>query len=92
MVPTLFDADLVLVRRRARVRPSDVIVGRYRSMPDRRVVKRVVRRAGDGWWLGSDNPGAGGGSEAHGVADVEGRVVLRLSRWRLMPPAAAPPG
>ena len=46
-------------------------------MPDRLVLKRVVRAEDDGWWLASDNPGAGGGSDRHGVADVLGRVVLR---------------
>jgi hypothetical protein len=34
----------------------------------------------DGWWVVSDNKFAGGDSFTHGVADVQGRVVLRFSR------------
>ena len=54
------------------------MLARFRSMPDRLVVKRVARAVGDGWWLASDNAFAGGDSETNGVADVEARVVLRL--------------
>jgi phage repressor protein C with HTH and peptisase S24 domain len=79
MVPTLRDGDLVIVRHGARVRPGDVVLARFRDLPDRAVLKRVSRRAGDGWWLASDNLAAGGDSETHGVADVQARVLLR---WR----------
>jgi phage repressor protein C with HTH and peptisase S24 domain len=77
MVPTLYDGDVVLVRRGARVRDGDVVLARFRSLPDRLVVKRAVRPESGGWWLGSDNAAAGGDSRSHGVADVLGRVVLR---------------
>ena len=80
MVPTVRHGDLVLVRRGGPFRVGDVVIGRYSRMPDRLVVKRLVRREADGWWFGSDNPGAGGDSDAHGVADVQGRVLLRLAR------------
>lgn len=61
------------------VRSGDVVVGRFRSMPERLVVKTVAAAAeGDGWLLRSDNPGAGGDSSTHGVADVLARVVVRL--------------
>jgi phage repressor protein C with HTH and peptisase S24 domain len=80
MVPTLRDGDLVIVRHGARVRPGDVVLARFRDLPDRAVLKRVSRREGDGWWLASDNLAAGGDSETHGVADVQARVLLR---WRL---------
>ncbi len=83
MVPTLRDGDLVIVRHGARVRPGDVVLARFRDLPDRAVLKRVSRRVGDGWWLASDNPGAGGDSGSHGLADVQARVVLRVSRWWL---------
>jgi phage repressor protein C with HTH and peptisase S24 domain len=79
MVPTLRDGDLVLVRHGAPVRPGDVVLARFRDLPDRAVLKRVSRREGDGWWLASDNRAAGGDSEVHGVADVQARVLLR---WR----------
>ena len=81
MVPTLHDGDVVLARRARRpdqVSPGQVVLARFRSMPDRLVVKRAAHPAGEGWWLVSDNTFAGGDSEVHGVADVEARVVLRL--------------
>jgi phage repressor protein C with HTH and peptisase S24 domain len=79
MVPTLRDGDVVVVRHGAQVRPGDVVLGRFRELPDRPVVKRVSRREGEGWWLISDNAAAAGDSSVHGVADVQARVVLR---WR----------
>ncbi len=80
MVPTLRHGDTVLVRHGARVRPGDVVLARYRALPDRFVVKRVVRETEGGWWLASDNQFAGGDSAVHGVADVHGRVIMRLRR------------
>jgi len=89
MVPTLRAGDLVVARRGRAVRPGDVVLARYRTMPERLVVKRVLRAAGDGWWLASDNPYAGGDSERHGSAEVEAVVRLVLRRgWR---PVAVPP-
>ena len=76
MVPTLRDGDLVIVRHGARIRPGDVVLATYRSMPDHYVLKRAVRPVSGGWWLGTDNEAAGGDSDAHGVADVLARVVL----------------
>ncbi|MDT4892400.1 MAG: hypothetical protein QOE97_1435 [Pseudonocardiales bacterium] len=76
MSPTLRDGDVVIVRHGAEPRPGDVVLARYRSMPERQVVKRLVRREADGWWLASDNGAAGGDSTVHGVADVLARVVL----------------
>ena len=78
MVPALRDGDCVVVRRRARVRPGDVVVARYRSRPDLLVVKRAVEASDGGWLLASDNPFVDGPS---GVADVEARVLLRY--WPL---------
>ncbi len=81
MVPTLHHGDVVLARRAARgdrVSAGQVVLARFRSMPDRLVVKRAAHPVDGGWWLVSDNTFAGGDSEAHGVADVEARVVLRL--------------
>lgn len=75
MVPTLHDGDVVIVRHGAPVRPGAVVLARYRSLPDRPVLKRVVRPVGDGWWLASDNPFAGGGSDRHGPADVVACVM-----------------
>jgi len=78
MVPTLYDGDVVVVRHGAPIRPGDVVLARFRSLPDRFVVKRVERGDGNGWELRSDNDAAGGDSRSHGVADVLARVVLRL--------------
>ena len=59
--------------------PGDIVLARFRSMPDLLVLKRVARPHEDGWWLASDNPYAGGDSTSHGVADVEARVVVATS-------------
>lgn len=78
MVPTLRSGDDVLVRYDAEVTAGDVVLARYRSMPERFVVKRAVQPNQGGWLLASDNPFAGGDSAAHGVADVVGKVIVRL--------------
>ena len=79
MVPTLRDGDTVIVWHRARVRPGDVVLANFRNLPGRLVLKRAVRAVDGGWWLASDNAGAGGDSNAHGVADVHARVWLRVT-------------
>ncbi len=80
MVPTLRHGDAVVVRTAAPTRPGDVVLARFRELPDRLVLKRAARPHDGGWWLVSDNAFAGGDSAAHGVADVVGTVVLRLRR------------
>jgi phage repressor protein C with HTH and peptisase S24 domain len=82
MAPALRSGDTVVVRHGAVVRPGDIVLARFRALPDLLVLKRAVRRHEDGWWLASDNPFAGGDSTSHGVADVEARVLLRLPRLR----------
>ena len=78
MAPALRHGDAVIARRGDRsVRPGHVVVARFRVRPDLLVVKRVVRRDGDGWWIEGDNPYASDDSRAYGPADVLGRVVLR---------------
>jgi phage repressor protein C with HTH and peptisase S24 domain len=81
MVPTLRPGDVVLVRRGARVRPGDVVVGRFRTLPERLVVKRASRPVDGGWELIGDNPAVADDSRRYGPAVVEGRVV-----WRYWPP------
>lgn len=85
MVPTLHDGDVVLAWRGAAVLPDDIVLARFRAMPDRVVVKRAVRVEEGGWWLASDNSFAGGDSASNGVADPFARVVMRvrpgLPRW-----------
>jgi phage repressor protein C with HTH and peptisase S24 domain len=77
MVPTLYDGDQLLVGYGWRVRPGDLVVGRFRERPELLVVKRAQSRYDGGWVLGSDNPYATGPS---GVADVEARVLLRYRK------------
>jgi phage repressor protein C with HTH and peptisase S24 domain len=83
MVPTLRPGDLVIARHGAAVRPGDVVLARFRSSPDRLVLKRAVRPVDGGWYVASDNAAAAGDSAVHGAADVLGRVVLRLRRGAL---------
>jgi phage repressor protein C with HTH and peptisase S24 domain len=85
MTPTLRDGDLLLVRRGARVRPGDVVLAVFGSLPDRYVVKRAARAVDGGWWLTSDNTFAAGDSESLGTATVYGRVMLRLPPRSLRP-------
>jgi phage repressor protein C with HTH and peptisase S24 domain len=77
MVPTLRDGDALLVRRGGRVRPGQVVVGRFRSRPSLLVVKRAVRPESNGWWLEGDNKFVTDDSRAFGVADVIGPAILR---------------
>jgi signal peptidase I len=83
MVPTLHDGDRLLVWRGARVRPGDVVLARFASLPELLVVKRAVRPVGPGWQLASDNDFAGGDSRRYGPGEVLGRVLLRLPRGSL---------
>ena len=85
MVPTLRHGDRVVVRHGARIRAGDVVLARFRTMPQRLVLKRAVRAADGGWWLVSDNEFAGGDSSTHGVADVEARAVWVLPSGRRVP-------
>jgi phage repressor protein C with HTH and peptisase S24 domain len=81
MVPTLRHGDAVLVRRGARIRPGDVVVGSFPARPGLLVVKRAVRETGGGWWLESDNVAVTDDSRRYGPAQVHGRVVFRY--WPL---------
>ncbi|GAB2486571.1 S24/S26 family peptidase [Jatrophihabitans fulvus] len=92
MVPTLRHGDVLLARRGSRVRAGDVVLARFRDLPDRLVVKRAVRPSDGGWWVVSDNGFAGGDSTVHGPADVEARVVLRLGPGRPRRPRRSAPG
>jgi nickel-type superoxide dismutase maturation protease len=83
MVPTLRAGDCLVVRRSASIHPGDVVVARFPSRPDLLVVKRAVRREGNGWWVESDNVGVTDDSRRYGPAQVVGRAVLRY--WPLPP-------
>jgi nickel-type superoxide dismutase maturation protease len=87
MEPALRPGDWLLVRRglRAgrppRIRPGQLVIARHPGRPDLLLVKRAARPQPHGWWLESDNPGAGAvDSRAFGVVPaglIEGRVLLR---------------
>ncbi|HEY2551442.1 MAG TPA: nickel-type superoxide dismutase maturation protease [Streptosporangiaceae bacterium] len=65
MEPSLRPGDWLIVRRRMRageppqIRPGQIVVARHPGRPSMLIVKRAVRQQADGWWLESDNPGAG---------------------------------
>lgn len=91
MEPALRPGDWLLVRRSLRpgrpprVRSGQLVIARHPGRPDLLLVKRAARREPGGWWLESDNPGAGAvDSRSFGVVPpelVEGRVLLRY--WPL---------
>ncbi len=94
MAPKLLPDDWLLVwrggmlgRRPVRVRPGQLVIARNPLLPDMLVVKRAAWREPDGgWWLTSDNPGAGGvDSFRFGPVPpelIEGTVLLRYRRDR----------
>ena len=92
MEPALYPGDWLLARRTIRagrpprVRPGQVVVARHPGRPELLLVKRAARRAPGGWWLASDNPGAGAvDSRAFGPVPpglIEGRILLRYHRSR----------
>ena len=92
MEPALRPGDWLLVRRglRAgrppRIRPGQLVIARHPGRPDLLLVKRAARREPGGWWLESDNPGAGAvDSRSFGVVPpelIEGRVLARYWRSR----------
>jgi nickel-type superoxide dismutase maturation protease len=93
MEPALRPGDCLLIRRTRRIRPGQVVVARHPDRPEMLLVKRAARRADGGWWLESDNPGAGAvDSRRFGAVPgslIEGRVLVRYWRARSLPPERA---
>jgi nickel-type superoxide dismutase maturation protease len=87
MEPAVLPGDWLLVRRRvragrpARVRPGQLVIARHPGRPGLLLVKRAARREPGGWWLASDNPGAGAvDSRSFGLVPaelIEGQVRMR---------------
>lgn len=92
MEPALRPGDWLLVWRglRAgrppRIRPGQIVIARHPGRGDFLLVKRAARRDADGWWLTSDNSGAGAvDSRAFGAVPdglIRGRLLLRYHRGR----------
>ena len=72
--------------RPVRVRSGQVVIARHPAMPGMLLVKRAAWLESGGWWLTSDNPGAGGvDSFRFGLVPpdlIEGRVLMRYWRSR----------
>src|SRR6202451_379865 len=79
MIPALQPGDWLLARPPRRIRPARIVLARPPPQPDMLIVKRAARRVAGGWWLESDNPGAGAvDSRRFGpVPAAEGRVPFR---------------
>jgi len=93
MEPALLPGDWVLAwrgmrpRRPPRVRPGQIVLACHPAEPGMLLVKRATRQLADGWWLDSDNHGAGAvDSRSFGPVPaglIYGRVLLRY--WRRRP-------
>ncbi|MEY4136527.1 MAG: hypothetical protein RL205_655 [Actinomycetota bacterium] len=80
MEPALRSGDCWVVRTGGRVSVGDIVLAVHPLRPDLRVVKRVMRAEGPGWWLEGDNPEFSDDSRSFGAVDsVIGRLVFRYS-------------
>lgn len=83
MAPAYRAGDWILIRRTRRVRPDQVIAARDPRDPERIVIKRLVRRTAEGWWLLGDNPAHSTDSRTFGAVPTEsvlGTVLFRYHR------------
>jgi nickel-type superoxide dismutase maturation protease len=85
MLPTLRPGDCLLVRPPRRVRAGQVVVARFPSRPELRVVKRAVHPVDGLWWVQGDNPAVTDDSRRYGPAEVLGVVLLRYWPLRRRP-------
>lgn len=83
MYPTLKHGDQLLVHYRAEVKAGDVAVLRHPLQQDLLIVKRLVERRDEGWWVLGDNPGAEGDSRVFGTVPPE--LLLGRVRGRYRP-------
>src|ERR1039458_26224 len=91
MLPALHPGDWLMVWRTRRIRPGHPAPARrgpgpirpapHPAQPALLIVRRAARRVGGGWWLESDNPGAGAvDSRRFGAVPatlIERRVLAR---------------
>ncbi|MFD3442197.1 nickel-type superoxide dismutase maturation protease [Streptomyces sp. NPDC058685] len=83
MYPTLRHGDQLLVHYGAEVKAGDIAVLRHPLQQDLLIVKRLVERREDGWWVLGDNPGAEGDSRVFGSVPHE--LLLGRVRGRYRP-------
>jgi nickel-type superoxide dismutase maturation protease len=82
MFPVLHPGDWLLARRTRRVRPGQIVLAWHPERPGFLLVKRVAWREQGGWWLASDNPGAGAVDSARfGPVPEEKIVAVVLLRY-----------
>ena len=90
MEPALRPGDWLLVwrglrsGRPPRIAAGQIVIARHPGRADFLLVKRAARRAEGGWWLESDNTGAGAvDSRSFGAVapdQVTARVLMRYRR------------
>lgn len=83
MEPALASGDWWIVRRTRKVGVGDVVLLRHPGRPDLLVVKRLVERRADGWWVLGDNPEGSDDSRQFGPvpeAGILGRLMFRYRR------------
>ena len=86
MEPTLRNGDWWIARRGGRIRVGDVVLLAHPERPGLRVVKRVVRRSGDGWWVEGDAHTASEDSRTFGPVSEDLVVARLLLRYQPLPP------
>lgn len=90
MEPALRPGDWLLAwrglraSRPPRVRPGQIVIANNPQLPSMLLVKRAARQEPGGWFLSSDNPGAGAvDSRQFGPVapeTIKGRVLARYYR------------
>jgi hypothetical protein len=80
MAPTLFDADIVLVRRASAALPGEIALVRWPTRPGQLSIKRVLSKDDWGWHVLGDNVMGSTDSRELGPAEVLGVIG-----WRLWP-------
>jgi nickel-type superoxide dismutase maturation protease len=80
MEPGLRNGDWWLARRTPRLRVGDVALIVHPLRPHALIVKRIVERRADGWWVLGDNGAASEDSRSFGTVPdscVVGRLLVR---------------
>ncbi|WUH97136.1 nickel-type superoxide dismutase maturation protease [Spirillospora sp. NBC_00431] len=86
MLPALKPGDWLLVRTGVRPEVGDIVVARHPDQRDLLIVKRADHRAGDGWWLESDNQRARGRRDSWDFGAVPDALILGRAIARYWPP------